>query len=128
LAKWMWLRLLCHMWGRSRGKPLFLASPPSTNCKMTSPWLQIGSRFLLGVWQGFYRSQWRSTWKSPAKGHPTVLQDTYGLLHTVHRAVLPVWCGIRFVTDKIIPPFQKYKKTDKISPKMCWHERSCNNR
>jgi hypothetical protein len=24
--------------------------------------------FLLGVWQGFCKSQWRSTWKSPAKG------------------------------------------------------------
>jgi hypothetical protein len=24
--------------------------------------------FLLGVWQGFCRSRWRSTWKSPAKG------------------------------------------------------------
>jgi hypothetical protein len=24
--------------------------------------------FLLGIWQGFCRSQWRSTWKSPAKG------------------------------------------------------------
>jgi hypothetical protein len=23
---------------------------------------------LLGVWQGFCKSQWRSTWKSPAKG------------------------------------------------------------
>jgi hypothetical protein len=23
---------------------------------------------LLGVWQGFCRSQWRSTWKSSAKG------------------------------------------------------------
>jgi hypothetical protein len=23
--------------------------------------------FLLGVWQGFCRRQWRSTWKSPAK-------------------------------------------------------------
>jgi hypothetical protein len=35
---------------------------------MASPWLQLGSRFLLGVWQGFCKSQWRSTWKSPAKG------------------------------------------------------------
>jgi hypothetical protein len=24
--------------------------------------------FLLGVWQGFYRSRWRSTLKGPAKG------------------------------------------------------------
>jgi hypothetical protein len=24
--------------------------------------------FLLGVWQGFCRSQWRNTWKRPAKG------------------------------------------------------------
>jgi hypothetical protein len=28
--------------------------------------------FLLGVWQGFCRSQWRSTWKSPAKGPLTI--------------------------------------------------------
>jgi hypothetical protein len=30
----------------------------STNCKIASPLLQIGSRFLLGVWQGLYRSRW----------------------------------------------------------------------
>jgi hypothetical protein len=29
--------------------------------------------FLLGVWQGFCRSQWRSTWKSPAKGPLNVI-------------------------------------------------------
>jgi hypothetical protein len=30
--------------------------------------------FLLGVWQGFCISKWRSTWKSPAKGP---LSNTY---------------------------------------------------
>jgi hypothetical protein len=110
LAKWMWLRLLCHMWGRSRGKPLFLASPPSTNCKMTSPWLQIGSRFLLWVWQGFYRSQWRSTWKSPAKGPLLFFKTRMACCtqFTAHCAACMVWYPVCYWQN--YPSFSKIKK------------------
>jgi hypothetical protein len=43
-----------------------------TSVVQIAKWLLHGfsleAVFLLGVWQGFCRSQWRSTWKSPAKG------------------------------------------------------------
>jgi hypothetical protein len=43
-----------------------------TSVVQIAKWLLHGFNlegvFLLGVWQGFCRSQWRSTWKSPAKG------------------------------------------------------------
>jgi hypothetical protein len=47
-----------------------------TSVVQIAKWLLHGfsleAVFLLGVWQGFCKSQWRSTWKSPAKGPLTV--------------------------------------------------------
>jgi hypothetical protein len=42
-----------------------------TSVVQIAKWLLHGfsleAVFLLGVWQGFCRSQWRSTWKNPVK-------------------------------------------------------------
>jgi hypothetical protein len=50
-----------------------------TSVVQIAKWLLHGfsleAVFLLGVWQGFCRSQWRSTWKSPAKGPLSYSQD-----------------------------------------------------
>jgi hypothetical protein len=51
-----------------------------TSVVQIAKWLLHGfsleAVFLLGVWQGFCKSQWRSTWKSPAKGPLKLKQQT----------------------------------------------------
>jgi hypothetical protein len=51
----------CHMWGRSREKPLFLASPPyyklQNDFSIASGWKPFFVRCLAG-----FRSRWTSTW------------------------------------------------------------------
>jgi hypothetical protein len=43
-----------------------------TSVVQIAKWLlhnfRLEAVFCLGVWQGFYRSRWRNTWKIPAKG------------------------------------------------------------
>jgi hypothetical protein len=39
---------------------------------MASPWLQVGSRFLLGVWQGFCKSHGEALGKALPKGPFTI--------------------------------------------------------
>jgi hypothetical protein len=55
---------------------------------MASAW----KPFFLGVWQGFCKSQWRSTWKSPAKGPLNFKQNVDDM------------CTIYFVKWKIKMP------------------------
>jgi hypothetical protein len=51
-----------------------------TSVVQIAKWLLHGFNleavFLLGVWQGFCKSQWRSTWKSPAKGPLSELESS----------------------------------------------------
>jgi hypothetical protein len=85
LVKWLLLVKLkpfCKVFGkmvvvvasmsRAGKKPREATIFGFTSVVQIAKWLLHGfsleAVFLLGVWQGFCRSQWRSTWKSPAKG------------------------------------------------------------
>jgi hypothetical protein len=59
---------MSHVGKKLRETTIFCFSSIVQIAKWLFHGFSLEAVFLLGVWQGYCKNQWRSTWKSPAKG------------------------------------------------------------
>jgi hypothetical protein len=78
-----------------------------TSVVQIAKWLLHGfsfeAVFLLGVWQGFCNSQWRSTWKSPAKGPVPKQNLTSSCVACKQRRITFLRTKVLFIRDRCNP-------------------------